>query len=195
MIADVMDKDDMLPAEVFRSPAILISGTVDDDMYTAFRNQLVQAPPSGLVVVELSTLGGDPEIARMMGEDVQFHTQVSPERRFIFLGKAAVYSAGATFMSFFETRDRYLTENTRLMIHERKLDKRLHLTGPLRACLPQARALLNEIEHSMEIQREGFEALVRGSRVALDDLLSRAPSNWYLEAREAQALGLVKGVI
>lgn len=195
MIADVMDKDDMLPAEVFTSPAILISGTVDDDMYTAFRNQLVQAPPSGLVVVELSTLGGDPEIARMMGEDVQFHTQVSPERRFIFLGKAAVYSAGATFMSFFETRDRYLTENTRLMIHERKLDKRLHLTGPLSACLPQARALLNEIEHSMEIQREGFEALVRGSRVALDDLLSRAPSNWYLEAREAQALGLVKGVI
>ena len=81
------------------------------------------------------------------------------------------------------------------MIHERKLDKRLHLTGPLSACLPQARALLNEIEHSMEIQREGFEALVRGSRVALDDLLSRAPSNWYLEAREAQALGLVKGVI
>jgi len=58
-------------------------------------------PTTGLVVVELSTLGGDPEVARMMGEDIRFHSEMSPDRRFVFLGKAAIYSAGATFMSFF----------------------------------------------------------------------------------------------
>jgi hypothetical protein len=44
-------------------------------------------------------------------------------RRFVFLGKAAIYSAGTTFMSFFARQNRYLTRGTRLMIHERKLSK------------------------------------------------------------------------
>jgi hypothetical protein len=63
-------------------------------MYALFRNRLTSAPESGLVVIELSTLGGDPEVARMMGEDIRFHSDLEPARRFVFLGKAAIYSAG-----------------------------------------------------------------------------------------------------
>jgi len=44
----------------------LLSGTVDYAMYRSFRDQLSGAPAEGLVVVELSTLGGDPEVARTM---------------------------------------------------------------------------------------------------------------------------------
>jgi hypothetical protein len=66
----------------------------------------------------------------MMGEDIRFHSEVSPERRFVFLGKAVIYSAGTTFMSFFARHNRYLTRGTRLMIHERKLAKDLRLDGP-----------------------------------------------------------------
>ncbi len=179
----------------FKDPAILLAGEVDHAMYDRFRAQLAAAPAEGLVVLELTTLGGDPEVARMIGEDIRFRSEVEPARRFVFLGKAAVYSAGATVMSFFSRENRYLTRGTRLMIHERKMDKELHVTGPLTCALATARALLHEIEHSIAIQTEGFEALIAGSRIELKELLRRAPSNWYIEATEAAELGLVEAVI
>jgi ATP-dependent protease ClpP protease subunit len=179
----------------FDTPRVLLAGTVDYEMYKTFREQLAQAPASGLVVIELSTLGGDPEVARMMGEDIRFHSEIGPDRRFVFLGKAAIYSAGATFMSFFATCNRYVTRGTRVMIHERKMEKVLRVTGPLTTCVPSVEALLNEIKHSIAIQNEGFENLIRGSQVTMDEVLRRAPGNWYLEAQEALELGLIAGVI
>ena len=65
----------------------------------------------------------DPEVARMMGEVVRFASEMEPARRFVFLGKGAIYAAGTTFMSFFARKNRYLARGTRLMIHERKLSK------------------------------------------------------------------------
>ena len=179
----------------FNMPAVLLAGPVDYEMYKDFRAKLALAPAAGLVVVELSTLGGDPEVARMMGEDIRFHSDVEPDRRFVFLGKAAIYSAGATFMSFFAIANRYLTRGTRLMIHERKMDKALQVSGPLTTCVPTVEALLNELKHSIAIQNEGFENLVRGSRVTMEEVLRRAPENWYLEAQEALDLGLIAGVL
>jgi ATP-dependent protease ClpP protease subunit len=184
-----------LSPDEFNSPAILLAGTVDYDMYKAFRAQLGALKKDGLVVVELSTLGGDPEVARMMGEDVRFHSETSAHRRFVFLGKAAIYSAGTTFMSFFATDNRYLTRGTRLMIHERKLDKQLSISGPLTTCIATVTAALHEIEASIAIQNEGFENLIRGSKVTMDEVLVRAPSNWYIEANEAKSLGLVTAVL
>jgi hypothetical protein len=45
------------------------------------------------------------------------------------------------------------------------------------------------------MQNEGFANLIRDSRVTMDEVLRRAPSNWYIEAEEAQALGLIEAVI
>ena len=56
-------------------------------------------------------------------------------------------------------------------------------------------AKLNEVEHSIAIENEGFANLVRGSRVAMEEVLRRAPENWYIEAQEAKALGLIEDVI
>ncbi len=184
-----------LDASSFDTPSILLAGAVDYAMYDRFRDRLTQAPDSGLVVIELSTLGGDPEVARMMGEDVRFQSDINPARRLVFLGKAAIYSAGATFMSFFAVENRYLTRGARVMIHERKMDKTLHIAGPLTTCIASVKAMLNELEHSIAIQNEGFENLVRGSAVTMDEVLRRAPENWYIEAQEAKALGLVAGVL
>jgi membrane-bound ClpP family serine protease len=100
--------NEVLDASAFRTPAVLLSGTVDYAMYNSFRDQLVRAPANGVVVVELSTLGGDPEVARMMGEDVRYHSDLEPERHIVFLGKAAIYSAGTTFIAFFVRDNRYL---------------------------------------------------------------------------------------
>jgi hypothetical protein len=164
-------------------------------MYSSFREQLGRAPEKGVVVVELSTLGGDPEVARMMGEDVRYHSDLNQERHFVFLGKAAIYSAGTTFMSFFARDNRYLTRGMRLMVHERKLNKTLHIDGPLTSCIATVKATLHEIEASIAIQNEGFENLVRGSSVTMEQLLGRAPFNWYIESQEAFSLGLIKAVL
>ncbi len=187
--------DTPLTPSDFRTPAILLSGPVDQAMYGEFRQQLDAAPAEGLCVIELSTLGGDPEVARMMGEDVRFHSDLDPARRFVFLGKAAIYSAGTTFMSFFARENRYLSRGTRLMIHERKMSASLAIEGPLTTCIATVEAKLNELRTSIDIQNEGFENLVRGSSVTLDDVIARAPSNWYIEAGEAKSLGLVEGVL
>jgi ATP-dependent protease ClpP protease subunit len=184
-----------LGAPMFRQPAVALSGAVDYAMYNNFRAQLAMAPGEGLVVVELSTLGGDPEVARMMGEDIRFHSEIEPARRFVFLGKAAIYSAGTTFMSFFARENRYLTRGTRLMIHERKMNKTLNVEGPLTTCIATLEATLNEIRESITIQNEGFANLIIGSEVSMEELLRRAPSNWYIEAQEAVELGLVEAVI
>ena len=183
-----------LESSDFAKPAILLSGPVDYDMYKDFRRQLAAADDA-LVIVELSTLGGDPEVARMMGEDIRYLSEHAPERRFVFLGKAAIYSAGTTFMSFFIKQNRYLTRGTRLMIHERKLSKKLHIEGPLTTCIATVTATLHEIEASIKIQNEGFKNLIVGSTIDMEEVLRRAPCNWYIEADEAKGFGLVEAVL
>ena len=184
-----------LPATAFKSPRILLSGVVDYSMYLNFRQQFENAASKDLVIIELSTLGGDPEVARMMGEDIRFASEMEPQRRFVFLGKAAIYSAGTTFMSFFARENRYLTRGSRLMIHERKLTRKLHIEGPLTTCLASVQGTINEIQCSIEIQNEGFQNLINGSSVTLEQVIERAPSNWYVEAQEALRLGLVEAVL
>ena len=60
---------------------------------------------------------------------------------------------------------------------------------------PSVEANLNEVKASIEIQNEGFANLVAGSSVTMDEVLRKAPSNWYIEAQEAKSLGLVEDVI
>lgn len=184
-----------LTAADFEFPAILLNGAVDYNMYQFFRSALSNAPQQGLVAIELSTLGGDPEVARMMGEDIRFHSDMHPERRLVFLGKTAIYSAGATFMGFFARENRYVTRGTRLMIHERLLTKTINLQGPLTTCIALLKAAINEIEASIAIQNEGFANLILGSSLNLEDVKGKATENWYLEAQEALKLGLIEAVL
>jgi hypothetical protein len=62
-----MSTQELQPGD-FLNPAIVLSGPVDYDMYASFRDQLQRAPDEGLIVTVLSTLGGDPEVARVMGK-------------------------------------------------------------------------------------------------------------------------------
>ena len=98
-------------------------------------------------------------------------------------------------MSFFLKKNRYLTRGTRLMIHERKMSKELHLQGPLTTLIPTVTAVLHELEASIKIQNEGFESLIVGSTITMDEVLKRAPNNWYIEADEARDYGLVEAII
>ena len=175
-------------------PHVQLHGTVDDAMYTNFKGQLANAPADGPVVVAITPLGGDPEMGRAMGDDIRLLREYTG-RETLFLGKVAVYSAGATFMSAFPNDKRFLTRNTRLMLHERSMTSTVQLAGPLSTLTDTLRAKLNEIEHSILIQEEGFRDIVAGSKVTFEDLRAKATANWYLEAEEARDLGLVLDVI
>lgn len=176
------------------NPHVHLHGPVDGAMYASFREQVVAAPADGPLVVSITTLGGDPEMARAMGDDIRLLREYSG-RETLFLGKVAVYSAGATFMSAFPVDCRFLTRCTRLMIHERKMSATVQLDGPLTTLEYALRAKLHEIEDSIRIQNEGFAALVEGSTVDLEELKAKAPSNWYIKASEARDLGLILDII
>jgi ATP-dependent protease ClpP protease subunit len=175
-------------------PHICLSGPVDQMMYQSFRDQFAAAPTEGTLVIAISTLGGDPEFARLMGDEVRLLREYEG-RETLFLGKVAVYSAGATFMAHFPVDKRFLTQGTRIMIHERKLTADIHLEGPLKSLVPTLQAKLHEIEESIRIEEEGFRDIVAGSKLAFEDVCAKAPSNLYIEAEEARDLGLVLDVI
>jgi ATP-dependent protease ClpP protease subunit len=176
------------------SPHVRLHGTIDDSLYDSFCAQLAAAPAGGSLVFTITTLGGDPEVARAMGDDVRLLREYTG-RETLFLGKVAVYSAGATFMSAFPVETRFLTRGTRLMIHERQIHSTIELAGPLKMQVANLKAKLHEIEESVRIEEEGFRGLIAGSKVDFDELIERAPSNWYIEAEEARSLGLVLDVI
>lgn len=175
-------------------PHVQLHGPVDESMYANFKQQLLAAPQDGPVVVSITTLGGDPEMGRAMGDDIRLLREYTG-RETLFLGKVAVYSAGATFMSAFPVDKRFLTKNTRLMLHERSMSSTLNLNGPLSTLPFVLKAKLNEIEHSIRIQEEGFRDIVAGSQVSFEELRDRAPNNWYIDAEEARDKGLILDVI
>jgi ATP-dependent protease ClpP protease subunit len=175
-------------------PHIILHGPVDHAMYASFRQQLADAPIDGPLVVAISTLGGDPEVARLMGDELRLLRDYTG-RETLFLGKVAVYSAGATFMATFPVDKRFLTRGTRIMIHERQMTASVELSGPLKMQVANLKAKLHEIEESVRIEEEGFRDIIAGSHVTFEEVEKRAPTNWYIEAEEARDLGLVLDLI
>lgn len=96
-----------------------------------------------------------------MADDVRLLLETG--RELLFLGKAAVYSAGVTLMASFPMKNRFLTRDTRLVIHKRQLSRTIDLSGPLRSCTAQLKGALLEIKQSVDIENEGFRKLVDGS--------------------------------
>lgn len=175
-------------------PHIRLFGTIDEALYKRFRDEVERATDQDTLVISLCTLGGDPEISRAMGDDVRLLRDFRA-KKVIFLGKQAVYSAGATFMSYFPREDRFLTKATRVMIHERQMFDTVQLNGPLSSCVAALKAKLHEIEHSIKIEEEGFAAIAEGSDVTFEQIQEKAPVNWYIEAEEAKEMGLVLDVV
>ncbi|WP_367113849.1 ATP-dependent Clp protease proteolytic subunit [Sphingomonas sp.] len=175
-------------------PHVALSGPVDRTMYASFREQLAAAPKQGMLVVSLSTPGGDPEVARLMGDEIRLLREYSG-REMLFIGKVAVQSAGTLFMAAFPADKRFLTRGTRLLIQEGILDRHLALTGSLDRCAATLKTALHEIEEAARIEEEGFRALVAGTRLPFEDLRARASDGWYVEAEEARSLGLVLDII
>jgi hypothetical protein len=116
-------------------------------------------------------------------------------RQVLFLGKTTVYSAGVTMMAAFPVADRFLTADTQLLIHCRRMDEQVHFQGPLKSCAQQARVQLAKIEAGLQLQDEGFRELIEGSDIDFQEVSEKAADNWYLTAEEALARRLAAGIL
>ena len=193
-----MARSDDIAAEVrqlARAPQVRLLGTVSEAMLNAFQDQLAAAEPGeGPIAVEITSMGGDADIGRRLALEVGLARE-RLNRRLVFIGKTAVYSAATTVMGGFPREDRYLTRDAVLLIHCRQLQRSLELSGPLGASRVRLNQILGEIEIGVQLQQEGYAALVEGSRVSLDEITAEAEAGWYVRAEEALARGLVAGLI
>jgi len=179
---------------LFARPHVALSGPADQAMYASFRAQLAAARREGALVVSLSTPGGDPKVARLMGDEISLLRDYS-RCETLFLGKVAVYAAGAIFMAAFPADRRFLTRGTRLLLQARQNQASIALSGTLDAQAVSLRARLHEIEESARIEQQGFREIIAGSNTRFEDVTERAATGWYIEAEEARSLGLVHDII
>ena len=177
------------------SPGIRLYGTMDAAMYAEFSEMLSEQAPGGPIVIALTTMDGDPEIARSMAEDIRL-LRDRGRREIIFLGKTAVYSAGVLFMAAFPVGQRYLTRATKLLITENKRAQPIQLAGgSLRRVASQLEHARREIQREIDQEDDDFRAISEGSNVSVQELREKAPGDWYITASEAKAMGLIAEVV
>jgi ATP-dependent Clp protease, protease subunit len=191
-----MSSQESHPAVLLRKPDIRLLGDVDDEMQRSFLDQLdkLREGENKELLLELSTQGGEADVGVRIAEDLRLLQEQYAKQCYV-IGKGAVFSAGVTIMSAIPPTRRFLTRYTRLLIHGRKLDKDVHLDGPLDACMRVLQQVVSEIESGQHIQRATFTQLVEGTQVSMAKINEKAGDGWYLSSEEALECGLVAGVL
>lgn len=179
-----------------QEPAIRLYGAVDDAFLGRFLDQLKplrgQEQP---LVFELSTSGGDVDVARRIAEEVRLCREVGG-MDLHFIGKAMVYSAGVMIMAAFPVQRRYLSRDAVLLIHEWQIEKEIRFSGALRVCAASAHDFLAELAVAHKLERQTFADLVQGTRLTYEQLTEQVvKADWYLLAEEAADLELVAGLV
>jgi ATP-dependent protease ClpP protease subunit len=174
---------------------VSLYGLIDTD---AVNNALAQLREvrdgKDALIFEVTTTGGDADAARRIALEVKLVRDVL-HREAYFVGKSFVYSAGATLMSAFPREQRFVTADTILLIHERRLQKEVSMDGPIRANLQIIKEQLKLLETAERLEMEGFDDIAEGSTLSGQQLYDRAKENLYLTAREALDLGLIGGIL
>ena len=182
-----------VPREALMNPHIRLLGQVSEMTVAILRDRITQLQDIDPLVVEITTPGGDAEMGRLLAQEMR--ELRLRERRVLFLGKTMVYSAGVTMMAAVPVENRYLTADTMLLIHCRRMDETVHFQGPLKSVSIQAKTELAKSEAGIQLEREGFEELIQGSDVSFDEVCEKAQHNWYLTAEEALQRRLVAGLL
>ena len=174
---------------------ISLRGDVDKSFLDSFLVDLEKArEKDGDVVLEITTSGGDAELARRVVLEIE-RAHNSLTGKFLFLGKAVIYSAGVSIMSAFPRDQRFVTREAMLLIHGRQLEKTVEIAGPIRTSIPCVEALLAQLQVGVELEENGFRRLIEGSRLSLEEVVKKATNNWYVSAEEAFDLGLVAALV
>lgn len=194
---DVVRKNKRAQAQVLaQEPAIRLYGAVDDAFLGRFFEQLKPLRGhSGPLVLELSTSGGDADVARRIAEEIRLCRELGG-MDICFLGKAMVYSAGVMIMAAFPVESRFLSRDAVLLIHEWQIEKEIRFSGALRVCAATANDFLAELEVAHTLERQTFTDLVQGTRLSYEQLKAKVvKADWYVLAEEAAELQLVSGLV
>lgn len=190
-----------IPAAVRESlvaPAdLVVTGEINDQTVSDFIDQLEKAKKKDKnepIVLCCTTIGGDADMVRRIVLELE-RLRAVEGRTLYFLGKSVVYSAGVTLMSAFPVKDRFITDDTVLLIHGRQLTETVELDGPLRGARPKLQALLEQVDLGIELEEAGFLKLIEGSELKLEEVCRKAPHNWYVKASEAARMKLVAAVV
>lgn len=175
-------------------PDIRLFGAVNASMLAEFFRQQSAVPDGKALVFELSTSGGEADTGRRIAEELRLWQEEG--REIFFLGKTHVFSAGVTIMAAVPPDHRFLTLDTELLIHERRMKQDVVLDGALRGCRSTVQNLIAEIESGQRLEYDDFTKLVDGTRITLEQLAEKVMDrDWYLSAKEAQELGLIASVV
>ncbi len=181
---------------LLQEPAIRVYGAVDEAFLGRFLEQL--KPLRGRtdpLVFELSTTGGDADLARRIAEEIRLCREVGGMDLY-FVGKAMVYSAGVMIMAAFPVQKRYLSRDAVLLIHAWQIEKDIRFSGALKVCATSAHDFLAELEVAGKLEHQTFSDLVRGTQMSYEQLSEQVnKADWYLLADEALALGLVTALV
>jgi ATP-dependent protease ClpP protease subunit len=181
--------------ELLFRPNLSITGTITSDTvaFALGRLEEIRANQSTLVT-EINTDGGDADAARRIALEVRLFREHFGQRAYC-VGKSNVYSAGVTIFASFAKPNRFLTDDAILLIHERRLETTLQLNGPIRSCLQIAREQLSLLETAQDLELTGFEELIDGSDLTIEQLYEMATTNCYMTARVALKHGLIGGIL
>ena len=176
-------------------PTVRLSGAIDEAAAASFLNQILPVlEVPGSIVVELFSPGGDADIGCRLAQEVRLLREAHG-RDMWFLGKTLVASAAVTFMAGFSRDRRWLTRDTTLLIHGRRMMRDLHLEGPLGNCRRMLEEMIADIDNGLRVEDQGFAELIEGSAVSLEEIRRRSYGGWYLTASQALELGLVAGLV
>ena len=181
---------------LLQEPAIRVYGSVDEAFLGRFLEQLKPLRGrSDPLVFELSTTGGDADLARRIAEEIRLCREVGGMDLY-FVGKAMVYSAGVMIMAAFPVQKRYLSRDAVLLIHAWQIEKEIRFSGALAVCAASAHDFLAELEVAGKLEHQTFSDLVRGTQISYEQLSEQvSKADWYLLADEALALGLVTALV
>ncbi|MBY3180062.1 peptidase S14 [Rhizobium leguminosarum] len=176
-------------------PNVRIYGPIDDKAVWDVLDQIQKVLASDeRLVFELSTSGGDADAARRIGLEIRLLREWH-ERETLFVGKTFVMSAGITIMAAFPRNCRFLTSDTQLLIHERRIDRSVDVDGPMRANIQILSEQLESVKAAERVEKDGFAEFAAHSSISCDELYERAKSNFYLTAQEALEMRLIEAII
>jgi ATP-dependent protease ClpP protease subunit len=177
-------------------PNISLNGLITEETTLPFfLDRLVKVRASGEdIILELNTAGGDADAACRIALEIRLFIRHSGRRAYC-VGKTVVYSAGVSIFAAFPKSCRFLTEDAVLLVHERRLQKSLELTGPLKSCIQIVSEQLHMLRTAERQELEGFRELTAGSRLGTDELYQLATKNCYIPAAQALELGLIAEIL
>jgi hypothetical protein len=173
-------------------PKISINGLINDGTVAFFLSRLEQLRKDDRdIVLELNTSGRDADAARRIALEIQLFLGHSGRRAFC-VGKTKVYSAGVSIFGAFPRHARFVTGDAVLLVHELRLENTIELKGSLRSCLQIIREQLALLETAEVLEKQGFQALIEGSSISIDETYKRATNNCYIDALR---LGLIADIL